>query len=250
MSLLNFPNELLLLVADSLDQTDTNSLILTNRRLAFLLTPRLKTLAVRDRDSWTALQWAVSNRSESLVLALLQHGADIDFLFPDSDSERVHKTALQLATEGADKNMVRLLLAHGADVSARSPREATALHLAVKSGCAECVVLLLQYGADVSAVDEGERTPLLWAVGYKFAGIVRILLESGADVGVVCKGLMPLHWAVHLLDGVVIRMLLRYGADRMARDQVGGWTPLERLMRSGVNSDESEDAARALLVGE
>lgn len=141
--------------------------------------------------------------------------------------------------------MVRLLLAHGADVSVRSPREATALHFAVNSGCAECVALLLQYGADVSAVDKDEGTPLLWAVGYRHAEIVKILLESGADANAVCKGFMPLHWAVQLLDGAVIRTLLRYGADPMVRDQVDRWTPLERLVRSGVN----EDAAKVLLSG-
>lgn len=248
MPLLSLPNEILLIIADSLDQTDTNSLLLTNRYFASLLTPRLKALAVRDRDSWTALQWAVSNRSESHALALLQHGTDIDFLPPDSDPVRVHQTALQLAAGCADKNMVRLLLVHGADVSARSPREATALHFAVRSGCPGCVTLLLQYGADVSAVDEDGRTPLLWAVGYQFAGIVKVLLESGADASAVCKGFKPLHWAVQLLDAAVIRMLLQHGADPMARDGVNGWTPLERLVRFGVNSDEGEDAVRALLL--
>lgn len=246
MPLLSLPNEILLIIASSLNQTDTNSLLLTNLYFASLLTPRLKALSLLDRDSWTALQWAVSNRSESHVLALLQHGTNIDFLPADSDTMRVHQTALQLAAGSADKTMVRLLLVHGADVSARSPHEATALHMAVRSGCAECVTLLLQYGADVSAVDEDERTPLLWAVGFRFAGIVKVLLESGADAGAVCKGFKPLHWAVQLVDGAVIRMLLQHGADPMARDEVNGWTPLERLVRFGVSSDEGKDAARAL----
>lgn len=228
MSLLSFPNELLLLIADSLNQTDTNSLLLTNHRLAQVLTPRLHALALLDRDSWTALQWAASTGSKSLALTVLRHGANIDFLFPESDLDRVHKTALQLAAEAADEPMVSLLLAHGADVSACSPRDyATALHYAVKGGCGDCVVLLLLHGADVSAVDEGGTTPLLWAVGYGFAGIVRILLEGGADVGVVGRGLTPLHWAARRLDEVVIGVLLRHGADTAVRDGVRGWTPLE-----------------------
>lgn len=227
MSLLNFPNEILLLTAECLNQTDTNSLLLANRRLAFLLTPRLHSLATRDREVWTALQWAALNRSQSLARAVLETGADVNFLFPDDIPERVHKTALQLAAETADEAMITLLLSYGADVSTCSLHESTALHYAIRSGSEGAVLLLLQHGARISAANKAGETPLLWAIGFGFEGIVKVLLENGADVGVAGKGRMPLHWAVRLATEAIVKMLLEYGADPSARDADMGWTPLE-----------------------
>lgn len=243
MSLLNFPNEILLLTAECLNQTDTNSLLLANRRLAFLLKPRLHTLAIRDRGVWTALQWAASNGSQSLARAVLKTGADVNFLFPDDVPERVHKTALQLAAETADEAMVALLLSYGADVSTCSPRESTALHYAVGSGSEGTVLLLLRHGARISAVSKAGDTPLLWAIGFGLEEIVKVLLENGADVGVAGKGYMPLHWAARLANEAIVKMLLEYGADPSARD-ARGLTPLEWV------GFEAGEAVRGLLKRE
>lgn len=157
MSLLSLPNELLILSAEHLNQTDTSSLLLTNRRFALLLAARLSALATQDRGVWTALQWAASKGSQSLALAVLKTGADVNFLFPDDVRERVHKTALQLAAEAADEAMVRLLLSHGADVSIYSRRGATRIHYAVKSRSRDIVVLLLQHGAPIYAANRRLR---------------------------------------------------------------------------------------------
>lgn len=244
MSLLSLPNELLLHIAEPLRPKDLNSFLRTNTRFAFLLTPRLHNLAIQDKDSLTALQWAALNGHEPLVRMVLEKGADINHLFP-KDQGRFQMTALQLAAQLKNESMIELLLENGADVSTRIPGHPTALHWAVKTNSEAIVRALLRHGADSSAADVGENTPLLWAIGYNFEGIVKILLENGADLSITKKGSTPLHWAARFSGEAIINMLLEYGVDPSVRDTTHGRTALEWATYEG-----HEEAARVLSGNE
>lgn len=128
MSLLCFPNELLLIVAENLDTKDLNSLLKTCRHLAALLTPLLRKIAFQDKDGTTALHWAAAKGHGPLVTLLLENGAAID------GQDTSGRAPLQCAVEGGHVETVRLLLDHGAEFPVSDPRVKIALHCAARYG--------------------------------------------------------------------------------------------------------------------
>lgn len=163
MSLLSFPNEILLLVAEYLSTQDLNSFLQTNHHLAWLLKSLLHDHAVQDKDGLAALSFAAAKGYEKLARIVLEKGVDINYRNDGADKEQ--KTALHFAAEAGNEEMVRLLLEHGADISIRSEHGATALHWATKVSDSEAIMrLLLGSGADIAAEDDRGRTPLHWAI--------------------------------------------------------------------------------------
>lgn len=112
-TLLDLPNELLLQIAGDLRLKDLNSLHRTTRFFTRLLLPVLlrSTVNVRGRNNRSLLHWASSNGRYSLMILLLQHGAQ-------------------------------------ANINTLDYRGVTPLHSAVLSRNVECVKILLQNRAD------------------------------------------------------------------------------------------------------
>lgn len=185
MPLLSLPNELLILVAESLTTTkDVNTLVRANRRLWSLLTARLHVLALERKDGEMSLHWAVINRHESLVLLLLRLGVTVDVREDVESGAPIHWGA-----KYGHENMVRLLLSNGADIAARNNFNETPLHWAAAFGNIEVVRLLLGEAKTrrVSYVDMKDRhggTALDWAARYGYMEVCECLLEWGADVNV------------------------------------------------------------------
>ncbi|EFR01309.1 hypothetical protein MGYG_04315, partial [Nannizzia gypsea CBS 118893] len=73
VQLLSMPNELLLIVAESLETPDTNSLMQTCTRLSSLLQQELyaKSADFKVKDGIPALAWAANNGRNSMVKAIL-----------------------------------------------------------------------------------------------------------------------------------------------------------------------------------
>lgn len=143
--LLTLPNELLHLIAMGLSSKDTNSLLRTNRRLSSLLAPRLRALALEDKQGLSALHWAS------------WHGHD---------------------------RLLRLVLESGCDVNSTDCRGATALHHATGTNNQGVFELLFEFGAEVDAVDSLGNTPLHNAAICTDSTAVRALLRKGADATV------------------------------------------------------------------
>lgn len=223
-SLLSFPNELILLVAENLDIKDLNCLIQTSHHLASLLTPGLHRLAVQDRDAgwWNpfpALHWAAWKGYEGLARLLLDKGLDVDLRTTFQG-----KTALHFAALEGNEAIVRLLLDKGARADIQDISYGISpLHIAALEGHEVVVRLLLDRGADVSVGDHKGRTALVWAARYanpdkEAVGVFRLLLERGADVDMPereCGG-TSLHWAVEKGKREVVKLLLEKGASLTA----------------------------------
>lgn len=187
MSLLSLPNELILLVGESLDQPhDINHLLLTNCRLASVITPLLRKSAVRlgdTQDGRTPLQWAVRRGYEPLVRILLAHDVDINAIYRYRNRVGAHWSVLYEAVHFSRKiAMVKLLLEAGASVDLRIFSGHTALHAAAQNGSAEIVALLIRHGAGVSIRGLYGQTPLHLAAMYGHEAVIRLLVAAGADV--------------------------------------------------------------------
>lgn len=186
MSLLSLPNELVLLVGESLDRPrDIGRLLLANRRLASVLTPLLHKSAVRledTQDGRTPLQWAVRRGYEPLVRILLAHDVDVNAIYRYRNRVGAHWSVLYEAVHFSRKTtMVKLLLEAGASVDLRIFSGHTALHAAAQIGSVEIVNLLIRHGAGVSIRGLYGQTPLHLAAMYGHEAIIRILVAAGAD---------------------------------------------------------------------
>lgn len=222
MSLLAFPNELLLLVAKGLEPKDLNSLLRTNRSINHLLTPLLHDLAVRPKDGSPALCWASKHGHEPLARLLLDKGVDINAW----DTKKMEREMVRLlpksrlymgywdgkgcnaliwAVRKSDVNMCKLLLEKGAnpnlqDISCLSAM--TALHWTVNAD----VGLLLSsptegFYPDTVPQSAGEA-------------LVKLLLANGARINELDScGLTTLHRAVRDNYFAVVKILVEEGAD-------------------------------------
>jgi len=142
------------------------------------------------------------------VRALLDHGADVNVVYPGLDphsffrcspyiffSFSANETLLILATAYNDTKTLKALLeknpTNGNQV-AKSGR--TAFTNAVYKGNVEAVKLLIAHGLDVNAgpvphekFGISNYTPLFVAASENHVEIVRALLEAGADPNILCQ---------------------------------------------------------------
>ncbi|KAK2791305.1 hypothetical protein FQN52_004982 [Onygenales sp. PD_12] len=105
----------------------------------------------------TPLMLASGRRHISVVHALLQKGADVNFV------NSVGQTALFVAIKGGDMDIVRLLLEHGADVNTTDRHGKTLFSIAAENGYAEVTDLLHRYShhsAKPSKQDKTARMPI------------------------------------------------------------------------------------------
>ena len=80
MRILDFPNELLLMVGENLIIGDLSRFRSTSRKLWLVLTPCYQKLCLEDVGNLTALQWAVLRGHVELIELAILNGADIDKL--------------------------------------------------------------------------------------------------------------------------------------------------------------------------
>ncbi|XP_007433269.1 B-cell lymphoma 3 protein [Python bivittatus] len=125
-------------------------------------------LEARNFEGFTPLHLAVGTSSRDIVLALLDHGADVDAV--DIKSGR---SPLLHAVENNNLDMVELLLQHGANVNAQSYGGNTALHAASGRGLLDMLRLLVRNGADGSLKNYHNDTALMVAKNKRAIDILR-----------------------------------------------------------------------------
>nr|XP_060640140.1 B-cell lymphoma 3 protein [Anolis sagrei ordinatus] len=125
-------------------------------------------LEARNFEGLTPLHVAVGTSDHNMVLALLEHGADVDAV--DIKSGR---SPLLHAVENNNLEMVELLLKHGANVNAQSYGGNTALHAASGRGLLDTLRLLVRNGADGSLKNYHNDTPLMVAKNKRVIDILR-----------------------------------------------------------------------------
>lgn len=254
MSLLIFPNELILNVAENLSLRALNSLLKTNHRLAYLLTPLLHKNAIEPVGECPALCWAASNGHGPLVKLLLEKGTPVEA----RDGKSSMNALISSARHGHEE-IVRALLNAGANITSQEYYGGlTALHWAARAGHESIVRLLLEHGAHVNHRDSLEsylvepydrsqirirsqpkkhimgrdNTPLHWAAHAGYSSVVRILLDEGANLNDRNTLLdTPLIIAAAVASESTIRLLVDGGADLNAQN-LRGWTALHCAARN------------------
>ncbi|XP_070620138.1 B-cell lymphoma 3 protein [Erythrolamprus reginae] len=130
--------------------------------------PTTLDLEARNFEGFTPLHLAVASSHHDIVLALLDHGADVDAV--DIKSGR---SPLLHAVENNNLDMVELLLQHGANVNAQSYGGNTALHTASGRGLLDMLRLLVRNGADGSLKNYHNDTALMVAKNKRVIDILR-----------------------------------------------------------------------------
>jgi len=222
-------------------------------RLGLLLEKGAK---VKDRDRLillaraNALLHAASSGDGDRVKAMLDAGANPDFLDPDAPNPE-RQTPLLEAVRFDRRLAVIALLKRNPDVNIANRDGSTPLMEAADRFNAEIVKMLLDHGADVKARDKNGNTALIRATDSrrswdeKQEALIPSLLEKGAEVNVHnAKGQTPLMLTAREGNSALLELLKR-GADVDARD-VDGNTPLLYATSYFARGDQ-RNAGKALL---
>lgn len=224
MLLLDFPNEIVLIVAENLDAQGLSALLAANRHLLLLLTPLMHRLAAQDKDGQPALYWAAAEGHVPLAQRLLESGAPVDA----RSTRAVFDSALHCAAKYGQDGVLAVLLAHGAEVDCLDTYGATPLFWAARNDRGSTVAILLGRGADAAIRNLAGETMVHYAAYSGHGEVVRLLLEDGGvdvDIRDHETGETPLHHAVQSGSGDVVRLLLEKGADIAAASNLDE-TPL------------------------
>lgn len=265
MPLFSLPNELLLTVADNLEARDINLFIQTNRRLAHLLTPYLRSLAGRLPYELGALFWAASSGNTEVAKILLSVARDITI------EQIVDETVISYCepVQKPDQSL-RFVLEEGQFFFYDLDVEGKGLHWAVRNAHYSLARLMLdeeKCGVEVdkeiiydSTVDPYPETPLPYVCASGDVKMVQLLLSKGASVSAKDtrrNGRTPLHVAAAAGQIDVVRILLEKGADASSRDTDGqtaidyaGWCghkDIARLLLENVDFNFWDCCQRPLL---
>ncbi|KAA8893248.1 ankyrin repeat-containing domain protein [Sphaerosporella brunnea] len=258
------PFELLLLIVENLSQSALNNFALTNRNFHAKLNPLLYKRAVQDEgheEKQSALDWALSHRSEPTLDLLLESGLDIEA--PIIGQSWIAKrwyiwsldppTPLLAAAAQGTEWAVRILIAKGANVNATKEAGETPLHAAARWGFESLIRPLVEAGANLEAPTESYGWRPLWVAAHcptwnngrrktDTIGAIRELVALGADIEGrdLINGLSPLDEAVESGYVRAVKVLLELGADVSAagkdniqaihRAAYGGHLPIVQML--------------------
>ena len=196
---------------------------------------------------------AIDQHDASRVKALLAGGADPNEPQSQRLGLRPLQVAINELSEGGGLDVVLALLEHGADVNAWNVgRDVTPLLVAVFEGQQAAVEALLKVGADPNVCSSEGDTPLRACAGVGNLGIAALLLSAGAARTINewggLTGYTALGLAASRLDIPMMRLLLDAGADPEAPDE-DDRPARDRLPPRDESDSQAWDAAFELLRG-
>lgn len=214
MELIQLPQELLLLIADSLEfLQEVNSLCQANRSLYHTLNSHLYEYNTRHHES-DVLQWAAIHSLVEVVKTALQHGADVNTTAPIHGLKLPNRFAshfsqdlqFELQRNNKAKSLAQFYLCRGA---------VTPLVLAAGAGYKDIVLSLLQHGAAIDRTGTTGLTPLMVAAQGGHTSVVKLLLQKCAGLTVKRHGqyMTALELAVEEGHAGVVDLLLQHGQD-------------------------------------
>jgi len=168
----------------------------------------------------TPLWGAVHSGIIAKVALLLDHGADVNFIFGGDCG-----TALEKAAAGGNLEMTTFLLDRGAEINLTLPSSwGTALLAASYWGNLEVAMLLLGRGAKVNLTSSGKyATALVAASAHGKLEMVMFLLDSGADINLTSSGAYGTALDAAAAGGrmEIVSLLLDRGANPNLTNHLG-----------------------------
>ena len=159
-----------------------------------------------DKNSWTALKWAIMRENAKIAEVLLSAGAN-----PNA-ADDVGNTVLDSAASDGNAGAVKMLLSVGANPNLSNYSGSTALHSAAFSGSAEIAELLLAAGANPNAKG-----------GYLNKTALHVVVRTDRRCSRWQGGKRFLCNNASEKDADVVETLLSFGANSNATDD-RGWT--------------------------
>ncbi|KAF2111928.1 ankyrin repeat-containing domain protein [Lophiotrema nucula] len=154
-------------------------------------------------DYKTFLHCAIESEDRSMVIDLLDSGADIEC---KSSQNRLEQSPLYLAAKLGQLSIVDLLISRGANVKSCNKYGWAPLHIAALNGHESTVRRMIEAGADIHA------TTSHWGELYTY--------PRGFDMGREWRG-QPLHLAAIQGHVDVVTLLMKHGANCKA--STGAW---------------------------
>ena len=266
MGILDFPNELLLMVAECLSIRDLAKFRSTSRELCFALTTRYEKLCLEDIGKLTALQWAAVRGHVELIELAISKKAEIDkplhgrlketaprmsdrpasvcqlanrFSGFCSESDAIVRTPLYLAACSGKLGAIKVLLKLGASMQCFGGID-TPAHISAARGDVDCVRAFIGAGFDINTRGMRASTILHEAIDSGVEMMKYLLGEAGGEKLVNARNgyrRTPLHVVTRSFPfgdtaRIMTELLLQHGADIHARDMYGN-TPAHIAASSG-----------------
>jgi ankyrin repeat protein len=167
----------------------------------------------------TALYLAAQHGKNSILKALLRHGADVNFAMPFT----TYKGGQQLVNSNSP--LSSYLYSNSFLVNSEVGNGATALHAAVEEGHVQATKILLDFNADINTIAMGV-TPLSLACQYNRYDVVALLVSYKTievDKTSTLDGTTPLYTAAAKGYSKIVSKLLESNADPTITAFSGGF---------------------------
>ena len=171
-----------------------------------------------NSDNTRSLLMIVCGKGKvDLAKQLIQAGADVNFVAPDT------RSVLHVAVDADNAAIIPALLAAGANPMVQAGNGATPLHDAVWSRRKESVRALLPAYKDINFSPDGRHNgiPIGLAIGRNFPDMVQLFIDAGMDLNDPELPNQPLIHAARNGRREIVEMLLKAGADKNIRNREG-----------------------------
>lgn len=197
-----------------------------------------------DESGYNALYGAIESGHNSIVRILIEHGADLNYSYPNLDGALIAALRLEnneifnTILENKDRidldpvdllqkplwhavllnngDAVAMLIEAGASIVVFDDNDETLLMWAAKNGHASVVTALIKREdcPDINFSSEDNETALILAAADNHLDVVRVLINAGAKINFGAdEGMSALMYAVHRGHEQVVQLLLDNNAD-------------------------------------
>lgn len=151
-------------------------------------------LHITDKNGRTALHCAAERRNPHYLDLVLSLGSSVKEIIDQKDN--FGNTALQIAMTKRSENSCITLVKAGADSNQSCGAKGNVLHMAAQYGLPEVCEHLIKKGAKTDITNEDMKTPMILAAENGHSECCRLLKKKGASLNAKDSyGMTALHWA-------------------------------------------------------
>lgn len=172
---------------------------------------------LNKENNQSILMIACRRGNPKMVQALIQAGANVNYISPDK------RSILHHCSDTNNAEIIRILLQNGADPMIKSGNKATALHDAVWGHKINSIKALLPAYKNINFSPDGGHngTPIGLAINRNFADIIHLFIEAGIDLNDPKAPNPPLILAAAGNKPKIVQILLNAGADKNLKNRAG-----------------------------